>query len=83
MLLRSISARVYGTLVVLVAKAPHAHLFELGTAPHSVGPRRHPGADANPFIYPAADIVGRPLVAKLGRTIESAAETAWRRSGRR
>lgn len=32
----------------------YAHLVELGTAPHRVGGRRHPGASAKPFLAPAA-----------------------------
>jgi HK97 gp10 family phage protein len=68
--------------VSVVARAPHAHLVEFGTAPHRVGKgsdsrklfgkkrgRLHPGAKPQPFMRPAFDNKAAEAVAKVGEVL--------------
>ena len=77
---RGINAKTYGLVAVVAGRAPHTHLFELGTEPHQAGPRHHPGARAKPSIYPAAERAGRPLLRAFETRLARAGEDAWNRS---
>ena len=76
LLKRGIRAKRYGTMVVLVARAPHSHFFERGTDPAPGKPGRQP---ARAYLYPAADIVGSSLLPALYAAVGHRMEADWNR----
>lgn len=64
-----------------------AHLVELGTRPHMIGNKFHPGARAFPFLAPAFEAtrhtVMNMLGVELGRAIERRAKRVSSRAPRR
>lgn len=58
-----------------------AHLIELGTAPHDVDGKPHPGANAAPFLRPALEETQDEVLRLLGEEFGTALEKAATRLG--
>lgn len=71
---RTRSRSEHRSTVTINQKSParfYAHLVELGTKPHDVKGRKHPGAKAQPFLRPAIDENREAVLKAVRERVES------------